>query len=119
VSDAIELLPWLSGPGAIVLWNAGKWAATRFVKKVDNAEEKAADLAAKQLQEVLETTKRVERAVDSLTHTVTTQGGTLTAVQNRVEGISENYGKRIHVLEETAARHDERLKVVERVRGKR
>lgn len=109
----------MSGPGAIVLWSVGKWVAGRFVRKAESAEDKAADIAAKQLQEVAETTKRVERAVDHLTHAVQTQGGVLTAVQNRVEGISENYGKRLHVIEETQARHDERLKVVERSRGRK
>ncbi len=113
-----DLLPWLSGPGAIVLWSAGKWVTGRFVRKADSAEDKAAELAAKQLQEVAETTRRVERSVDQLTHAMQSQGNGLVVVTGRVEGISKDYGGRLHAIEETQARHDERIKVVER-KGRR
>ncbi len=33
--------------------------------------------------------------------------------------IHENYGKRLHVIEEMQARHDERLKVLERMKVRR
>ena len=85
---------------------------------VENTEKKAEQESATSVREANETLKRVEHAVARLQMTAEATSAGLAIVTGRVEGFSKDHGERLHVIEETLARQDERLKVVERRKGR-
>lgn len=123
MSDGTELLPWLSGPGAIALWKVGEWGVTRFVKKADTAEEKLEQQEATKLDKVLEKVTNIEVELSDLRHEAKAAAGrhaqiegAVAEVRARIDGVSNNHGPALDALKQTVARYDERIKALE---GKR
>lgn len=118
--DGAELLPWLSGPGAIVLWKAGGWVVSRFVRKAESAEEQLEQLEASKLDLVLEKVTAIEIELSDLRHEAKATAGrqaqiesAVAEVRGRIDGVSNNHGPAIDALKQTVARYDERLKALE------
>lgn len=114
------MLPWLSGPGAVALWAAGKWAVGRFVKKADSAEEQLQKIEATKLDLVLEKVTSIEVELADLRHEGKSSAdrqkqieAAVAEVRQRVDGVSNNHGPALDLLKQTVARYDERLKALE------
>lgn len=101
MAEPIELLPWLSGPGAIAAWEVGKHFLFGRLKKADRLEEDAESEEAKKLDTVLTVLQRVERDLALLAQQQTQNAATVNEVKGRIDGISANHGTRIAELEKT------------------
>lgn len=120
MSDGTELLPWLSGPGAVLVWKAGSWAVTRFMKKAESAEEQLQKLEKSKIDLVLEKVTSIEIELSDLRHEAKSSAGrqaqiesAVAEVRGRIDGVSNNHGPAIDALKQTVARYDERLKALE------
>lgn len=97
------------GPGAAA------WFLTRWWGKREKLELAAKAEEAKKIDELLLISRRLESDINDLTNRLGISEaiqnqlrGSLSKVEERVEGISGSYSKRLHDIEEKIARLDER-----------
>lgn len=104
----MDLLPWLSGPGAIVLWKAGEWLVGGRIKKGEQAEERAEGELLRKLDELLSKVTTIETEQRVAMERSAAQAAIVREVKERIDGISANYGQRLGTIEQRLAAMEER-----------
>jgi SMC interacting uncharacterized protein involved in chromosome segregation len=115
-----ELPSWVGGAVALVVTFGPAAAAfflTRWLKKKDQTELEAKQAEARKLDQVLGITQRLEHELNGLTQRLALSDalqnqmkGALEKVEERINGLGSNYGKRLADLEALAQRLDERTR---------
>jgi hypothetical protein len=112
--------PWALGVAALLTTFGPGVAAfmlTRWLKRKDSDEAALKEAEAEKLDQVLGITKRLETELNGLTQRLALSDalqnqmkGALEKVEERINGLGTNYGKRIADLEALAQRLDERTR---------
>lgn len=113
-----EMLPWLAGPGSIVVWKIGEWVVASKVRRGESAEAKAEDERDRQLAEVLRVVQKMEGELALLSLKLSTQAVESGELKARIDGISGNYGGRLGGIEQRLAVVDEAIRELREKRRK-
>lgn len=95
--------------GSPLLYELAKVLFARFVGKADAAAKKVEEQTEGKLDLVLKTVQRMEVDLASFKEKQANQEGSLAKVSERIEGVSNNHGPRLALVEERVTRLEERL----------
>jgi hypothetical protein len=99
MAEVSDLLPLAMGPGAVALWEFGKWLVLGRLSKAEKAVDDAEKAEKNKLDSVLAIVTKMEKELGVMTEKLLTQTGSISEVKARIDGISKNHGERLAVIE--------------------